>query len=332
MKRYLVAAICLVLCLQSYAQTGSAPKRYGQENSRYSYPLYGNVESILIIDFDITETNTGHVVNKYVSDSLRFNNRGDLLEHGGNWGENDTRYRHYYIYDDHGNNLLTLCATFEGGAYNVKKPSSSVSFYISNDRDGEIAEICFDEAGKYNPNYSTVRTSAESEYKHEIYKIYNSQGLLTQEDNTRYYYDSYGRLVKKREYSDVTLAKLWYEWKYDANGREIEAIMYSYNSEILNTTYTTYNGAGQKTCETNSGPHFWIGDPDSCGACPIPRKTIYRYDEIGKLIEEVSTMEDYSVITTRYTYDRKGNVIEERRSNSNNNYCSGTKYVINYRH
>lgn len=330
MKRYLVAAIYLVLCLQSYAQTGSVPKRYGQENTLYTYPLYGNVESITIIDFYITETDAGLVTNKQIVDSLKFNNRGDLLEHG----ELDmgTRYRYFYIYDDYGNNLLKLCASFDDEAYNVKRPSGYVSFHISTDRDGDIADICLDETGKYNPNYSNIRTSAESKYKYESYKTYNSHGQLTQDDNERYYYDSYGRLIKKRTYSDRTLAHLWHECKYDSKGREIESTIYSSNSTIHNTTYTTYNSRGQKTLETNSGPNLWTGDIESCGYAPLPRKTVYRYNETGQLVEMVSTMEDYSVITTRYTYDRKGNVIEERRSDSNSNYCSGTKYVIHYRH
>ena len=315
MRQLTISILSLLCAMQVSAQTESAPKRFGQENSNYNFPLYGDVESIII------DSPT------FSPETLKFNERGDLIEHPGESYEG-MREHYYYIYDDFGNNLLTICQTCSEGPYNILEPYDGVSFYISNNRDGNIAKISFYE-GKYTPEWSEIYKKERNQENSEIRRVYNG-GLLIQEGPVRYSYDTNSKLIRKREYSNDKLENLWWEWKYDNQGREVEFIQYSNNSEILNITRTTYNAKGQKTLVTNSGPYLWVGDVDSCGSYPLPRQTVYTYNEKGQLIEEASTMEEYDMQWVRYAYDSHGNVIEVKYI-YDNGYEYSVKYIINYR-
>ncbi len=284
---------------------GPAPKRYGQKRTLYPYPLYGNVENIEVVDFSIYYRRGELHMYETVLDTIRFNSRGDLLEHAGDFCEG-MRERYYYIYDDFGNNLLTLEMFCSEGAYNVKDPYGDLTFYISNDSNGGITRIYFDENGEFKPESLEILTG------HGGY-------VYSDSDDSELYKDE----------NDM--------YKYDEEEREIECVHYSDSGEVLNIRTTTYNSQGKKVRVVNSGPYFWIGDAYSCGGEALPDETVYSYDDNGYLIEETSTfagaIEDRgetNVIRSEYSYDQKYNLIEVRSFNSDGDEY-GIKYNIKYR-
>ena len=284
---------------------GPAPKRYGQKRTLYPYPLYGDVETIEVVNFSTGNRRGQLRTTETVVDTIRFNSRGDVLEHAGEFCEG-MRERFYYIYDDFGNNLLTLNMSCWEGPYNVEDPYGYLSFSISNDRNGGIASIYFDENGEFEPE-SLRSLAGYGGY------VYSESEETDQYKNER---DKY---------------------KYDEKGREIEYIHYAYDGDVLNVRTTTYNSQGKKARVVNSGPYFWIGDAYSCGAESLPKETVYSYDENGYLVEETSIFEGEDYVNGRvvkrsvYSYDHKYNLIENRISYDSRNGDSGTRFNIKYR-
>ena len=123
MKRMFVsAALVALLVATSCAGLGSksgtdiaskkqeAPKRQGWN---YSAPLYGDVESISYIGYDIAdkfgEIVKGKCNRKYV---YKFNLKGDVVEKAWYSGDGSLDWKRVYKYDSQGNDIE--CAWYNG--------------------------------------------------------------------------------------------------------------------------------------------------------------------------------------------------------------------------
>jgi RHS repeat-associated protein len=162
----------------------------------------------------------------------------------------------------------------------------------------------------------------ETQYALTEYQ-YNENDDLTQVKDaknnlTDYLYDDMGRLVKA-ESPDTGVTRYWYDpagnliGKVDAEGRRIE---YSYDAlnrltEIKDTTNPAspvtlvtyyYDGANPHGISVSNGIGRLTGMSDSSGI------VTWSYDIRGNIIEERRTV-GTQTFTTSYTYDANGNIL-----------------------
>ena len=172
----------------------------------------------------------------------------------------------------------------------------------------EYLQYEFDDSGKLVLANLIVREKTIAVITPEYDEKGNIIKVITKGDNTTftqlYEYDDQNRLVKKSktqyyfdEYTNISRAgySLSYTYSYDEKGRLVE--------------------------ETQMQTNAWF----PIGQTPTPAKTIYRYNDMGKLIEKAYSYKS----PTTYSYDENGNLIKESyRSNDKEYFYDENCYLI----
>jgi len=112
-------------------------------------------------------------------------------------------------------------------------------------------------------------------------------------------YDDRGMLIESDQYNPPIVAPTFKTtFKYDVKGNEIENDLYFGNGSLAQVAVIFYGRKNQKTEE------------DFTGKFAINNKTVYKYDELGYLIEEETINKDDSAPTIELKYakhDKYGN-------------------------
>ena len=306
MKRtFLFTALAAMLVATSCAGSGSkseaesistkkeAPKRQGWDNEIYG-PLYGNVESITVTLYHLTEKN-GEVVKNGIKckDNYKFDREGNVVEKTSYDSDDLQVEKDLYKYDSRGNMIEEDYSYYRGSGYKSKNT-------YKYDSQGNIVERELYHDGSLSGRY--------------LYK-YDSQGNMIEEahydgDGSLYLkrlckYDSQGNEIEVAHYNGDGSLTLLSEslYKYDSQGKMIESAV-SYNGSLPQTAIYKYDSQG------NIIEVAWYDCVDvlECEFC-------YKYDSRGNMIEE-----DYSYYRSSgykskntYKYDPQNNYIERVR-------------------
>ena len=103
-------------------------------------------------------------------------------------------------------------------------------------------------------------------------------------------YDDKGFLVESAQYSPSVPNPFKVIFKNDKKGNEIESRLYSGDGHLLRATTTVYNEKDQKI-EKDLGEHF-------------NGKVVYKYNELGYLVDEETRKKNDSSVLTEQKYDK----------------------------
>lgn len=303
MKKIALFTFIIILTLQAQAQQRTAPQRFGQENSYYTYPLYGDVEEIVIYFYSVYGQDE-------ILDTLRFNERGDLLSHKG------------YTYDDTPEDWIKWTYKYDRLGRNtsiVKKYYGYTDLFDTNE-----INTFYDNRGRIEYEVSSWKYPSSTPNK-RIQYVYNNRGQLVQKGETKYTYlgdKLYIEDICQEEYKTREVNK------YDNNGNIVESKTY-YDDELYNTKVIEYNDRGLKRLEKNTNPTW-----SETSAPSIPHFIKYKYDNAGRKIEEARIYKDYREyiirITTQYIYDSEGKLTTEITSYTDPEYSATDKFTYKY--
>lgn len=298
MKRiFLLLTFALVAAGCSFSSKPKAPERQGGWDDEN--PLYGDVDSVIIISYDLYQQ-FGINVPRHVEnlEIFRFNNAGDVVESlEYRWLSNyHTSFsaRETYEYDSDGN--MTKRHRYgktESGenfepmfkfAYKEGKQNNSVEVtllsYDSNDS-STYEESKWKEVSQFDNNGKMIGVVA-----------YDLDGSMKW--RYTFNYDSRGNLIEKASYGLEIEPKWTYIYIYDDKGHKIES-------------YYTSDSTSEKTRS-------------------------YTYDSNGNMIEEIEYRFNEFYLRHEYKYDSKGNRVEKvTYVNENSIPSAHTEYRIYYR-
>ena len=240
---------------------------------------------------------------------------------------NTPRYTLHYTYDSQGK-LLSACnplgelTTYDDHPpTNHTPPSLDDNIQITRDHQGRILS-----QDHYTPTgalisheeftYNTFHLLSKTDAKGTTHYLYDpagrKQATITPQGKETYTYDALSRL------SCTTTESLQIHKTYDLLNRLTEEIITDHQGHLLSKTSFLYDSAGNRSQITR-----WIGGK--------PSVTTYRYDTLGRLIEEIDpegniTHTEYTDQTitrtsplglkTIDTYDNRGNRIHSQKKDA----------------
>lgn len=152
-------------------------------------------------------------------------------------------------------------------------------------------------------------------FEYEIDYVYNEDGLMTDYywhgaygDSTEHYhyeYDAAGHETKStKEQADGSF-KTGTEKKYDGKGNVILDILYSEDGQWVATRMYDYDGDGNLTARYDLASEEPNADNYSS-------KTVYSYDEKGRLVRETMYYRDGEVLNDQgHVYDENGCLVKD---------------------
>lgn len=199
--------------------------------------------------------------------------------------------------------LAGLLAILMVGCSNEKQEEKSNSFdKISND------EASSDEL---EPEVAVEKVCA---YK-IIETVYDSEGGLERKFEIEY--DSTGNKLK--------------ETFYHTNGNKAQYIIYEYNILDKLIRDTMYTSDGSEVMAANTHTYNEQGDEILNISKRIDELTVekyeYVYDDSDAIVNVTMHKDDEFSYELRYTYDQKGNVLEQGYYDENGEYNSGYEYT-----
>ena len=159
MKRTILFAVLLPLLAVSACTSNKAPERQGWNNESGG-PLYGDVESVTFIEYNLTDK-FGEIVKDGIEEKnvYKFNQQGDVIEKAPYNSDGSLDYKYLYKYDSQGN-MIEKANYYSDGSLGWK-------YLYKYDSKGNIIEV------------DGYKSDGSIDYK-ALYK-YDSQGNWTEQ-------------------------------------------------------------------------------------------------------------------------------------------------------
>lgn len=199
--------------------------------------------------------------------------------------------------------LAGLLAILMVGCSNEKQEEKSNS----------CGEISNDEASsdELEPEVAVEKVCA---YK-IINTVYNSEDVLERKFETEY--DSDDNILK--------------ETKFHADGNKAQYIVYEYNKQDKLIRDTMYTSDGSEVMAANTHTYNEQGDEILNISKRIDELTVekyeYVYDDSNTIVNVTMHKDDEFSYELRYTYDEKGNVLEQGYYDEKGEYNGGYEYT-----
>jgi YD repeat-containing protein len=181
------------------------------------------------------------------------------------------------------------------------------------------------------------RLGRKTEVKQSAVDYYDAAGVKhVGQPETRFTYDTYGRLVKESVLLERAPSERWadtFHW-YDEAGRRIRTVdaeryVTSWTHDAQGRIATEIQYARQLdssiSLDTNSTPPT-PGSPDAVTGAN--RVVTYQYDALGRRthqIHRVGTTSAFTSVTTEFTYDREGRLTGEKQALGNTLQTTSTR-------
>lgn len=216
-----------------------------------------------------------------ISRTYKYDKNGKILELIINRYDGSPVEIETYIYNDKGKILEFKKKRYDGSSIQRETykydDKGNILEFIKNCYNGSPVEI---ETYKYD--------SKGNEIENIVYKGFNIVSFIF-----RSKYDDKGNKIETIGFDSVGSQFIKFNYKYTDKGIKIQDIEFDQNDLI--TSITRYNDEGLFIEDVN----YYDGSIDS--------RLIYKYDNKGFLIEEISYYQDGEVDTrTTYIYDRTG--------------------------
>ena len=267
MKRLSIFCTVLVamLLVASCADPGKkkAPKRYGWNNEEYGL-LYGDIESVIITHYDVTEK-FGEIVKKkhYGKKVYNFNPKGDVIENVIYDSDGSLISKILYKYDLLGNMI-------EKASYHSFFSWTDCRILYKYDSQGNMIEGAdYDSSGSLECKY-LYKYDLQGDLIEET--LYDPDGSLR--SKTLYKYDLLGHRIEETIYGSDGLLMRQYIYKYDSQGN------------IIETVCCNYGALSKWICKYNS--HNDIVEKVRCNPnTSLKCQYLYKYDSQGNRIEKI---------------------------------------------
>ncbi len=298
MKRiFLLLTFALVAAGCSFSSKPKAPERQGGWDDEH--PLYGDVDSVIIISYDLYQLfdiNVPRCVENLMI--FRFNDAGDVVESlEYRWLSNyhtSSSARETYEYDSDGN--MTKRHRY-GKTESDENFEPMSKFAYKKGKQNNSVEVTL---LSYDPNDSSKYEESRSK---EV-----SQ------------YDNQGNLIERATYDLEGSLKWKYTYKYNAKGDMTEEAHYSSDGSLEYKYIHVYDERGYKI------ESYYTSDSTT------EKTSSYTYDSNGNMIEEIEYRFNDFYLRHEYKYDSKGNRVEKvSYVNENSIPSAHTEYRIYYR-
>jgi len=321
----LLTLLLAVICNALLVSTTS-----GQANSdRERDGVVGPVQSVLL---ELVELSTGSgkevEIKRRPHQLIRYNERGSEVERvnfneDGSISDKSVRlydsagkqigWKEYQGLDANPGRSSTWDYDANGNLAEVRVQYQGLlelrTVYTYDNHGRKVEESRFEDGGAFRDRnvyaYNAAGQLVETTYHHN--EILNGKVLRK--------YNETGSLVKETQFN-VLHPESTAEYVYDSSGREIEKRV---DTEILwSKVQTSYDRNGRVAMrETSMGykrANVFVTH------APEPGQVVFRYDDRGKVTEEVSYSPDRVIISkTVSTYNRAGSLIEQVYSRRDNN-------------
>ena len=217
---------------------------------------------------------------------------------------------------------VTTRTTLRGQVAEVEDGRNNTTRY-EYDKDGNVLTVT-DDLGKITTNtYNKKGLLAETldgnnnvvrffydAANRQVYKTVDPDGLKIQ---TSYQYDALGRMTLQQD-ARYTQEQRTTEYIYDRNGRLLQEIVDAVDGGLNLSTRYTYNKAGNQV-KVERGSR----------ANPSQQVTLYHFDKFGRKTEEIRDPGEGKLnISTKYRYDKNGNLVRVIHPNN-----KSTWYIYN---
>lgn len=299
----------------------TAPKREGWGD--WHGPLYGDVESVTITEYKLSEK-FGEIVKDKIDykEVYKFNQNGDVVEMAA-YNSDGSLYENWLCKYDSQGKLIEVAGYYPDGSLDDK------SLYKYDSRGNQIEEAHYNSDGsldrkhlsKYDSQGNMVEEAryfdgslrSTTIYKYDAqgnrieHAIYDSDGSLDSKELSKY--DSQGNKIEEVEYKSDGSLRSKHLYKYDSQGKLIEKAEYNSDGSLDEKWLCKYDSQGNIERE-------WI-KYDLDGS--IIFRNLSKYDTQGKLIEEelygrdgrTFPIGEYSSRGYQFSgYSAMGNIIE----------------------